>query len=102
MTKVKASHSGCNNGSKQFRVKIVTTAVLQDTKSHGSTGIDDRVDQEMRYVSGFGSNDVGYFEATCGDGSRLAIYELQPDGKKVMTAKSFQNGLKDSKLFWNT
>ena len=35
---------------------------------------------------------------TCGDGSRLAIEELQPVGKKVMRAKNFFNGLRGRKL----
>jgi len=36
----------------------------------------------------------------CHDGTVLAVYELQPAGKKVMDAKSFINGLRGQGLFW--
>lgn len=42
----------------------------------------------------------GYLEVRCSDESRLAILELQPQGKKVMTAKAFKNGLKEKKVSW--
>jgi methionyl-tRNA formyltransferase len=42
----------------------------------------------------------GFLEVRCSDESRLAILELQPQGKKVMTAKAFKNGLKEKKVFW--
>jgi methionyl-tRNA formyltransferase len=36
----------------------------------------------------------------CGDGSVLQIIEVQPPGKKPMSARSFANGLKGRKLYW--
>lgn len=39
-------------------------------------------------------------EVTCGDGSVLKILEVQPMNKKVMSAKSFANGLRGEPLTW--
>ncbi len=36
----------------------------------------------------------------CHDGTVLAVFEIQPAGKKVMDAKSFINGLRGQDLYW--
>jgi methionyl-tRNA formyltransferase len=111
ITRTSESPRGNNNSNDRvsLRVKIVTTAVLRDGNSPDSninSTIGDHSDREIKYVGGCGIDAAAvhtssYFEVVCGDGSRLAVYELQPTGKKVMSARAFHNGLKDRKLYWD-
>lgn len=42
---------------------------------------------------------VPYFEVRCGDGSRLAVLQLQPNTRRVMAAKEFHNGNRKEPFF---
>jgi methionyl-tRNA formyltransferase len=78
------------------RVRLITTRVLPSSSSASSPPPIDPTN-EISYHPIPGTKD-GYFEVTCKDNSRLGILELQPQGKKVMTAKAFKNGLKEKKV----
>ena len=98
-----------------MRVKLVTTAVPASRQegpegSHchydarGVRSIDQNESahnrsREIKYVKPSKSSD-GYLDVECGDGSRLAIFELQFEARKVMTAKAFNNGLKGRRVYW--
>lgn len=68
------------------RIKIVTTIV---TESNSNYNI-----KADNTVSAGKVNGKDVLLITCGDGSKIGIYEMQPAGKKVMDAKSFLNGLR--------
>ncbi len=73
------------------RVRLITTVILSPS-SLSST-------DELTYHVPPGQKS-GYFSVTCRDGSVLGILELQPQGKKVMTAKAFNNGLREKIVHW--
>jgi methionyl-tRNA formyltransferase len=89
------------------RVRLVTTRILSSSSSLSSPlpspspSILEPISpsNQVTYRSISGTKN-GYLEVGCMDNSRLAILELQPQGKKVMTAKAFKNGLKEKKVSW--
>ena len=84
-------------GVEPVRVKIITTKVL---KVGGRT--DDNSENDSKAVEYITEGKIGIFKVKCFDGSELGIVELQPPGKKTMTANAYQNGLKGLglTLFW--
>ena len=79
-----------------FRIKIITTKVLK-AEAETSKVEDNKI---VEYMT---EGKIGIFRVKCFDGSELGILELQPPGKKPMTANAYQNGLKGlgSTLMWS-
>lgn len=73
--------------TEPVRIKIITTAVIQS--STDELGLEGR---EWLTVIRYQNKEV--LQVKCGDGSMLALLELQPVGKKVMDAKAFINGFR--------
>lgn len=85
------------------RVRLVTTFILSSTSSSSSSPSSSSSSsqsslEELTYHLPSGQKN-GYFTITCCEGTVLGILELQPQGKKVMTAKAFNNGLRDKKVY---
>lgn len=94
-------------------MKLITTRVLAEGGGSAATDGDEvespAARAEVRYhllppptcgEGGGGRKQAqeGSFCVRCGDGSVLALLELQPVGKKVMKAKNFFNGLRGRTL----
>jgi methionyl-tRNA formyltransferase len=79
---------------EKMKVKIITTQVLDARTQPGNRK------KEIEIVKA-GKTDM--LKVVCGDGSTLAITELQPEGKKVMFIRDFVNGLRGSKvIYWES
>ncbi|MES2615857.1 MAG: methionyl-tRNA formyltransferase [Bdellovibrionota bacterium] len=72
---------GCN--SAPMECKIITTEVANN--EHNLKPFDVFLNKES-------------IDICCGDGNILQIKEIQPVGKKVLSAKDFQNGIKNKLL----
>ncbi|KAG5178909.1 formyl transferase [Tribonema minus] len=71
-------------GGRATKVKLVTTAVGEGA-GRGGRGV---------VLAG------GALEVTCRDGSVLRVLEVQPEGKRVMDARSFVNGARGAAVTW--
>lgn len=69
------------------RIKIIRTRVLRE-KGGMCLGV-----HEVKFDA-----DHDCLRVTCDDGSAIGVYEVQPQGKKVMSARAFCNGTRGKRL----
>ena len=94
-----------NDRSRLLKIKIITTQLW---RFNCDEIITNKAENEAVYhvpsnigrIQEKNRKKEGYFFVTCGDGSLLALDELQPAGKKIMKAKNFYNGLRGRKLMY--
>ena len=73
------------------RVKVITTCIIDGGR---------RSPQPDNKVVLIKHKDQDVLRLECGDGSILGVSEVQPAGKKEMSAKAYVNGLRGADLFW--
>ena len=83
------------SGSSELpvRVKVITTFIIDGVRR--SPNADKRI-VLMKHEG------LDVLRIECGDGSILGVSEVQPAGKKEMSAKAYVNGLRGADLFWTT
>ena len=79
------------SSEEPVRVKIITTCVIDGGR---------RSPNPENKVVLIKHKDVDVLKIECGDGSVLGVSEVQPAGKKEMSAKAYVNGLRGTDLFW--
>jgi methionyl-tRNA formyltransferase len=95
---IQASDSNNSNINDALDLKIIKTKVVDASLIAEDTWSSDNDDDDAKYQA-VAHGKQGLL-VKCGDGSVLQIIEVQPPGKKSMSAQSFSNGLKGRKLFW--
>ena len=104
-----------SEATEMSQIKLITTHVLKDFSGlsvsvFGSREVQfiKQVKQQPQQLEGDRNGSKveivkDMLVVTCGDGSVLGISELQPPGKKIMSARDFMNGMRGSKkLQWVT
>lgn len=76
------------DGDKPFQLKIGKTCILRE-QGGMCFGI-----HQVRF-----NKEHDCLDITCDDGSKLGVFEVQPPGKKMMSARSFYNGLRKKELY---
>jgi methionyl-tRNA formyltransferase len=80
------------------RIKLITTVVISSLPS--TEAPTNTVVLTKLKMNSSSSEALDVLRVVCGDGSVLGIVELQPASKKVMSSKSFINGLRGASLSW--
>lgn len=90
------SYFAVRGSDEPARIKIITTKLLSaeaDAAAAASVSVSDMTVAKV--------NGIDMLQVTCGDGSRVGIVELQPEGKKVMPVKAYLNGLRgNTEIRW--
>lgn len=79
------------------KTKLIDAKVL-DVGQVGDHALHLPEDNEVKLMR-IGKEDV--LVLRCGDGSALAILQLQPEGKSVMSAKAYHNGVRGGTVSWS-
>lgn len=87
-----------SNGSQSSSSAYMRREGLGQWVEFHKTDIPHKLQMNTRSDS---STQKGYLAVHCYDGSILGILELQPKGKKIVSAKAFNNGLQQKKkAYW--
>jgi len=93
---------GENNNEPPIKVKIISTLVFSEPTIHNENNNDDGGHSSLNddTIVPLGPKKDDGLRITCGDGSILQVFQVQPATRNIMDAKSFVNGLRGQTLRW--
>ena len=85
---------------QRLKMKIITTCLIKEDSSADQSGENKNERPERNVLQLVKYNGQFVYRLRCSDGSILGLIELQPENKRVQSAKDIFNGLRGQVLKW--